>query len=292
MKRRDFIRCGATAAVGSAFLDLREAFPYHRFAGAQKKAQDIVTLGKTGIRVSRLAQGTGTHGYNKSSNQIRKLGDRGLADLLVAGAGNGLTFWDLADQYGSHPHAAMALKTVRRDQVVIMTKTPASTADQMRADLDRYRREIGTDHIDIVLLHCMLSADWAEKKKGAMEVLSEAKQKGIIRAHGVSCHNLGAMQTAAASDWVDVDLARINPAGVLMDGDRATILSVLRDMKQKGKGVIGMKILGEGRLRGRVDEALQFALAQDVLDCFTIGAESQDEMQDLLKRIPAASVRA
>jgi aryl-alcohol dehydrogenase-like predicted oxidoreductase len=292
MKRRDFIRCGATAAVGGAFLNLNEAFPHDRFAGAEKKAQDIVTLGRTGIKVSRLAQGTGTHGYNKSSNQIRKLGDRGLADLLVAGVGNGLRFWDLADGYGSHPHAGMALKTVKRDQVVIMTKTSANTEEQMRSDLDRFRREIGSDHIDIVLLHCMLSADWPEKKAGAMAVLSEAKEKGIIKAHGVSCHNLGAMKTAAASDWVEVELQRINPGGFLMDGDRDTIVSVLRDMKRKGQGIIGMKILGEGRLRDRVDEALQFALAQDMLDCFTIGAENQSEMEDLLRRIPAASVRA
>ena len=292
MKRRDFIRCGATAAVGGAFLDFKEAFPYRRFAGIEKKAQDVVTLGRTGIKVSRLAQGTGTRGYRKSSNQIRKLGDKGLADLLVAGVGNGLRFWDLADGYGSHPHAGMALKTVKRDQVVIMTKTGASTEAEMRADLDRFRSEIGTDHIDIILLHCMLSADWSQKKAGAMAVLSEAKSKGIIRAHGVSCHDLGAMKTAAASDWVDVDLARINPAGVLMDGDRSAILSVLADMKKAGKGVIGMKILGEGRLRDRVDEALQFALAQDVLDAFTIGAESQAEMEDLLRRIPAASVRS
>lgn len=292
MKRREFIRCGATAAVGGAFLHLDEAFPYRRFAGAEKKAQDIVTLGRTGIKVSRLAQGTGTHGYRKSSNQIRKLGDRGLADLLVAGVGSGLRFWDLADGYGSHPHAGMALKTVKRDQVVIMTKTGASTEAQMRADLDRFRSEIGTDHIDIVLLHCMLNADWPQAKAGAMAVLSEAKEKGIIKAHGVSCHDLGAMKSAAASDWVEVDLARLNPAGFFMDGSRDEVLGVLRAMKQKGKGVIGMKVLGEGRLRDRVDESLQFALAQDVLDCFTIGAESQDELQDLLRRIPPASVRA
>jgi len=100
------------------------------------------------------------------------------------------------------------------------------------------------------------------------------------------------MKTAAESDWVDVDLARLNPAGVIMDGSPDTIVSVLRRMKENGKGVIGMKILGEGQLRDRIDEALQYALAQDVLDCFTIGAENPREFQDLLGRIPAASVRA
>jgi len=290
MKRRDFLR-STTAAAGAA-LGLKH-FPYHLYASdVRKTAQDWVTLGKTGIKVTRLAQGTGTNGVNHSSNQIRQMGDRGLADLLVKGVDNGLHFWDLADQYGSHPHAKTALQTVKRDNVVILSKTHASTEKEMWADLDRFRKEMGTDHIDIVLLHCMLDANWAREKAGAMTVLSEAKQKGIIRAHGVSCHDLGAMKVAADSDWVDVDLARLNPAGVAMDADPATIIALLRTMKQRGKGVIGMKILGAGALRNRRDEALQFALAQDVLDCFTIGCQSPAELDDLMTRIPAASVRA
>ena len=290
MKRREFLRYGAAAA--GAFVSL-DTFPYHLYAASTpKNPHDVVTLGKTGIKVSRLAQGTGTNGVNHSSNQIRKMGDQGLADLLVQGVDNGLQFWDLADQYGSHPHAKLALKTVKRDRVVILTKTHANTEKEMWADLDRFRKEMGTDHIDIVLLHCMLDANWAREKAGAMTVLSEAKQKGIIRAHGVSCHDLGAMKVAADSDWVDVDLARLNPAGVAMDADPATIIALLRTMKQRGKGVIGMKILGAGALRNRRDEALQFALAQDVLDCFTIGCQSPAELDDLMTRIPAASVRA
>ena len=205
---------------------------------------------------------------------------------------NGLHFWDLADQYGSHPHAKLALQTVQRDKVVILTKTHASTEQEMRDDLDRFRKEMGVDHIDIVLLHCMLNANWAQERAGAMSVLSEAKQKGIIRAHGVSCHDLGAMKVAAETDWVDVDLARLNPAGVAMDADPGTIIALLRTMRQRGKGVIGMKILGAGALKNRRDEALQFAVAQDCLDCFTIGCQSPAELDDLMTRIPAASVRA
>ena len=291
MKRRDFVRYGSLAA-GAAFVDMAR-FPYPLYAGTQKKyATDVATLGRTGIKLSRLAQGTGTVGFNKSSNQIRSLGFTGVADLLRAGVDEGLTFWDLADSYGSHPHAKEALKTVKRDKVVIMTKTPASTEREMRADLDRYRQELGVDTIDILLLHCMMDADWPQKKAGAMTVLSEAKEKGIIRAHGTSCHTLEALKTAAATDWVEVDLARINPIGSHMDADPKTVLGVLKDMKAKGKGIIGMKILGQGDLRGKVDEALQYALAQDVLDCFTIGAENRAELKGLMGKIPDASVRA
>ncbi len=290
MDRRQFLR--GTSLAGGAVLVGAQVLPRPLFASAtERHAQDLVSLGRTGIQVSRLAQGTGTDGVGHASNQTRQLGLDGLAELLRAGVDQGLSFWDLADQYGSHPHAREALKTVPRDKVVILTKTHASTEKEMRADLDRFRREIGTDRIDIVLLHCMTSAEWPKRKAGAMAVLSEAKDKGIIRAHGVSCHDLGALRTAAGSDWVDIDLARLNPAGVLMDGSPEEVVPVLREMKQRGKGVIGMKILGAGTLRRRVDEALRYALASSVLDAFTIGAESRSELQDLLARIPRASVR-
>jgi aryl-alcohol dehydrogenase-like predicted oxidoreductase len=267
-------------------------FPHHLYASStRKQASDRIKLGPMGVELSRLAMGTGTNGVGGSSNQTKKLGVDGVADLFRAAFDNGITFWDSADQYGTHPHLKAALKHVKREKVAILSKTHASTAQEMKADLDRFRREIGTDYIDIVLLHCMLEKNWPDRKKGAMEVLSEAREKGIVRTHGVSCHTLDALKTAAATDWVQVDLARINPAGVAMDADPATVLGVLKQMKAKGKGIIGMKILGAGKLRGKADECLQFALAQEVVDCFTIGSESREEMLDLTKRIPAASVR-
>src|SRR5262249_43827090 len=148
MKRREFLRCGAAAAAGAC---LHPGFlTRHLYAtSTPKRAQDIVPLGRTGIRVSRVAQGPGTPRVNKGCDQIRQLGDRGLADLLVAGVDNGLSFWDLADQYGTHPHGRLALKTVARDKVVILTKTHATTRADMRADLDRFRKEMDTDYLDI-----------------------------------------------------------------------------------------------------------------------------------------------
>jgi predicted aldo/keto reductase-like oxidoreductase len=137
----------------------------------------------------------------------------------------------------------------------------------------------------------MMDQDWPDRKKGAMAVLSEAREKGIVRTHGVSCHTLDALKTAARTPWVQVDLARINPAGVAMDADPQTVLGVLREMKAAGKGIIGMKILGAGKLRNKADECLQYALALDCVDCFTIGSENRAEMEDLLKKIPAASMR-
>jgi aryl-alcohol dehydrogenase-like predicted oxidoreductase len=262
------------------------------FAGTtQKLASDRIKLGPMKVEVSRLAQGSGTDGSGGSSNQTRKLGLRGLADLFDAGYDNGVTLWDSADQYGTHPHVKEALKRVPREKVAILSKTHASTEKEMRADLDRFRRELGTDYIDILLLHCMMDGDWPERKKGAMAVISEAREKGIVRTHGTSCHTLEALKAAAANPWVQVDLARINPAKVIMDADVQTVVGVLRQMKAAGKGVIGMKILGAGALRHKADESLQFALSLDCVDCFTIGAESREEMLDLTRKIPAASVR-
>jgi aryl-alcohol dehydrogenase-like predicted oxidoreductase len=286
MNRRDFFLRGATGLAA-----LRN-FPHHLFAGVTpKNAADRVKLGPRGIEVSRLAMGTGTNGVGGSTNQTRQLGVNGLAALLKHGVDNGLNFWDSADQYGTHLHMKAALKSVPREKVVIMTKTHSITAKDMRADLDRFRREIGTDYIDIVLLHAMADGDWPEKRKGAMDVLSEAREKGIVRTHGTSCHTLPAITAAAKCPWVEVDLARINPAKVAMDADPETVLSILKDMKAAGKGVIGMKILGAGRLRSKPDECLQFALAHEQIDCFTIGAENIAELSDLMKKIPSASTR-
>ena len=252
----------------------------------------MITLGPDKIRLTRLAMGTGTKGRGGTTNQTRQLGIQGLADLLEFGVDNGLNYFDTADAYGSHPDVKEALKRVAREKVVIMTKTRSRTADQMRADLDRFRQELGTDYLDMVLLHAEMNPNWPELRAGAMEVLSEARQKGIVRTHGISCHSIGALRTAAKTDWVHVDLARINPASILMDDDPATVISVLREMKAAGKGVIGMKIFGEGQLRDRPDEMLRHVLGLDCVDCFTIGVETREELADLLKRIPANSPAA
>ena len=288
MHRREFIKSSLLAG-GVAALN---PFQHALYASETKKyATDIIELGNTGIKVSRLAMGTGTHGVNKSSNQTRKLGVKGLGELLHAAFDQGIFFWDSADQYGTHPHLKEGLKYVPREKVVILTKTHATTEEEMKADLDRFRQEIGTDYLDIVLLHFMTKDNWPEIKTGAMNVLSQAREDGIIKAHGVSCHTLGALKAAAATDWVQVDLARINPYGSQMDDEVPVVVDVLKDMKKKGKTVMGMKIFGAGALTDRLDECLQYALGQNFVDCFTIGQEDRVQMQDLIKRIPAASIR-
>jgi len=232
--------------------------------------------------------GTGTVGSGHHSHQTA-LGIDGLSRLLLNGYDQGLRFFDAADSYGSHPHVAEALKHVPRDKVTVLTKTWARDAKTAREDLDRFRRELGTDYIDICLMHCLTEANWTEQYKGVMDVFSEAKQKGTIRAHGCSCHSIEALRAAAKSPWVEVDLVRINPIGSHMDADPATVINVIKEMRAAGKGIIGMKILGQGDMRNRQDEALKFALGLGLLDAFTIGAESKSEQQDLIRRISAVA---
>jgi len=289
MKRREFI-IGATFGMGAAWIGSRGWTASARALPALPRkfsAADTVTLGKTGITTSRLAMGTGTVGSGHHSHQTA-LGVKGLSDLLLNGHDNGLRFFDAADAYGSHPHVAEALKHMPRDKVTVLTKTWARDPAEARADLDRFRKELGTDYLDVCLMHCLTEVDWTERYKGVMDVFSEAKAKGIIRAHGCSCHSIEALRAAAKSPWVEVDLVRINPIGSHMDADPDTVVSVLREMKAAGKGIVGMKILGQGDMRGRQDEALNFALSLGVLDAFTIGAESKAEQEDLIRRIASA----
>jgi aryl-alcohol dehydrogenase-like predicted oxidoreductase len=288
MRRREFLIRSATAA-GAVWLSSKSIFKAIADQALPQKfsASDTVTLGGTGIKTSRLAMGTGTVGSGHHSHQTA-LGVKGLSDLLLNGYDHGLHFFDAADSYGSHPHVAEALKHVPRDKVTVLTKSWARDADAMRADLERFRKELGTDYLDVCLMHCVTEADWTDRFRGAMDVLSEAKQKGIIRAHGCSCHTIQALRAAAKSPWVEIDLARINPVGAEMDADPATVVSVLKEMKSAGKAVVGMKILGQGALRNRQDEGIKYALSLGVLDAFTIGAESKQEQEDLIRRIAAA----
>jgi aryl-alcohol dehydrogenase-like predicted oxidoreductase len=288
MRRREFL-VRTTTAVGAAWLSSTSILNALTTQTLPTKfaASDTVTLGSTGIKTSRLAMGTGTVGSEHHSHQTA-LGVKGLSDLLLNGYDHGLRFFDAADSYGSHPHVAEALKHVERDKVTVLTKSWARDAAGMRADLDRFRRELGTDYLDVCLMHCVTEADWTDRYRGAMDVLSEAKQKGIIRAHGCSCHSIEALRAAAKSSWVEIDLARINPIGAIMDADPATVVGVLKEMKTAGKAVVGMKILGQGALRTRQDEAIKYALSLGLLDAFTIGAESKQEQEDLISRIAAA----
>lgn len=280
--RRQFIRQSIAASIAVA---LRPTL----WPAQPRRANDIIELGPQKINVSRMAVGTGTFGGGQSSSQMRMLGVDGLADLLWDAFDKGVFFWDTADSYGSHAAIKVGLRRIPREKVVIMTKTTARSAKAMKADLNRFRHELGTDYIDIVLLHARMSPKWAESDIGQMDVLSEAKEKKLVRSVGISCHSMGALKLAATNPWLDICLTRLNQFGIRMDANTDDVLPLIADMKAAGKGLIAMKVLGEGQLRKRVDDALRFAATKDAVHCFTIGCESRAEFKYNFDRIPKVS---
>jgi aryl-alcohol dehydrogenase-like predicted oxidoreductase len=234
--------------------------------------------------------GTGSIGSGQASNQTR-LGVKGFTKVVRYALDHGVCLFDVADQYGSHTYLREALKGVDRDKYVIQTKTHATDVPNCRSHIERYCMELGVDMIDIVLLHCMQTKDWPDHNQGAMEYLMKAREQGLIRAHGTSCHGMDPLRTAAQNPFVQVDLARINPEGLIMDDKKPDeVASELQEMHDAGKGVIGMKILGEGRINTpeRKDASLQFVLGLGTVDAFIIGFESPSHVDDILTRVENA----
>lgn len=291
--RRKFI--GATATAGAA-LALANPTASAWAGDDAPPPPPQVPLGRTGIRLSRVGQGTGVHGGNRQSDQTR-LGFEKLVGLFRHAYERGITFFDLADLYGTHVYFREALRQMDREKLTILTKVwwrydgpEAETRDRHRKEnalttLERFCHEISTDYLDIVLLHCMTAKTWTDDLVPYMEALAEAKHKKLVRAVGVSCHDYGALEAAAESPWVDVVLARINPRGVMMDGTPEQIVEVLRRIKQNGKAVIGMKIFGEGRLSGEREACVEFAQNLGLLDCMTIGFQEPEQIDDMLRLI-------
>jgi 1-deoxyxylulose-5-phosphate synthase len=270
-------------------------------------APPMITLGRTGVRMSRLGQGTGVHGGERQSDQTR-MGFEKLVGLMRHAYDRGIRFFDLADLYGTHVYFREALKNMERDKLAILTKVwwqydgPQDQTDRperrqmARSTIERFRHELDTDYIDIVLLHCLTVEGWDLQMGPYMEVLAEEKSKGRIKALGCSCHDFKAMQTAAVTPWVDVILARINMKGgedVMMDGTVDDVVSVLRLAKENGKAIIGMKIFGEGRLADQRDACMKFAQELGLLDAMTIGFHTPEQIDDVLRlmhKYPAKAV--
>jgi aryl-alcohol dehydrogenase-like predicted oxidoreductase len=289
LNRRDFMThatAAATVAMAAGTTSSAATAAGRDRSALPKGPADKVTLGKTGIQVSLVGMGTGSVGSGQASNQTR-LGIRGFARVVRHALDQGVCFFDVADQYGSHVYLREALKGVPRENYVIQTKTHATKLADAKSHLERYRLELGVDYIDIVLLHCMQKSGWPHDHRGSMEYLMKAKEEKIIRAHGTSCHGMDPLRTSAKDPFVEVDLARINPEGLIMDDKKPDeVASVLEEMHAAGKGIVGMKILGEGRINTpeRKDASLRYVLGLGTVDAFIIGFESTEQVDDLLKR--------
>ena len=288
--RRDFLTHSAAAvgvlAAGSNIWGVADQ-PRKLTSGA-----DRVPLGKTGIITSLLGMGTGSTGVRHSSNQV-KLGEVKFKKLVRYAFDQGITYFDTADQYGSNLYLRQALRGLPREKLFIQTKTHATTPEMARADIERFREELGVDYLDTLLMHCMMKGSWPTDRRPVMDTLAEAKAKGLIRAVGVSCHGMAPLKAAVNCDWIDVDLARINPVGGnagRMDGTPDEVAACLKAMHAKGKGIIGMKILAEGTLKTpeKQIESLRYVLGLGCLSCFVIGFESEQQIDQIMDRMAIA----
>jgi 1-deoxyxylulose-5-phosphate synthase len=248
---------------------------------------DRVQLGRSGLKVSLVGIGTGTIGYARQSRQTR-LGQEEFTRLMRHAFDNGINFFDLADSYGSNAFFSRAMKGVPRDRYVIQTKTDSTDAQSAREDVDRFLTELGTDYIDSLLLHCLTAPDWTNRYRGVMDVLTEAKRQGKVRACGVTCHHFGALEAAAASDWVEINQVRWNPRGAHMDADVETARSLFRKMRSRGQGMIGMKVVGQGDIVGgeravSPEDCFRFQIESGVVDAFVVGVEKIEHVNQMIQ---------
>ena len=285
--RREFLKTGLAAA----------ALARSGGAVSKRSASDWVALGNSGIKVTRLALGTGTF----SGRVQRDLGQDAFTRLVRHAYDRGIRFFDTGESYSGTPQMlSIALKGLPRDSYRLMTKWDVGSNQDAMARIDRYRRDLGSDYIDIVLIHYVRDPRWTETTKAAQDGLSEAKVKRTILAHGVSTHGLPALATLPGNKWVDVSLLRTNHAGVHMDtpdvsdpdiiGDVKQVVAQTRKIHAQGTGVIGMKLIGEGRFTRPEDreDSIRFVMGLGSVDAVTIGFKSAGEVDEAIERVDRA----
>lgn len=291
--RRQFMKTTA-ALAGSALIS---SYPDATWGQTRLSAVDRVTLGKTGLQLSRLGIGTGSD----NGRVLRDLGMDTAAQLIRYAYDQGITYIDTAENYRTHDIVREAIKGLPREKLFILTKMPRRPERPLEV-IDRYRRELGVEYIDCLLLHCMLRPNWDETHKPLMDAFAEAKDKQIIRAHGVSCHAHEALSLAARLDWVDVNLVRFNPQAVCCDtaegrwlapstqADLAHTLEQLKIMRQNNHGIIGMKMIGNGAFTRPEDreKSIRFAMEPGRCDAVTIGFKSPAEIDEAILRMNRA----
>ncbi len=253
---------------------------------------DTVALGEmSGLVVSRMAMGTGSVGMNNGSNQTR-LGQEAFTNLLRYGYDHGVRFIDMAEGYGSMPFVGEAIKGLPRENLTLLSKMWASADNSPRLEpvrprIEKYLNWLGSDYLDVLLIHCQMSGDWNTTRTAHMEAFSRAKEEGLVRSVGVSCHNIDALRTAASEPWVEVIMVRINPFGTSMDGPVDEVREIMRVARENGKGLIGMKIFGEGKhvTEPEREQSIRFALHEAGAHALTLGTESVEQMDDAIRRV-------
>jgi aryl-alcohol dehydrogenase-like predicted oxidoreductase len=295
INRRRFIKQSATLASAAALT------PIGLFAAEatrKRTAVDQVTLGKTGIRLSRLGIGTGSN----SGEVQRGLGREGFSRLIRYAYDQGITYIDTAESYKTHGWIRDAIKGLPREKLFIQTKMTGTPEKPMQV-IDRFRKELNTDYVDSLLCHYATTPAWDDERRRVMDALEEAKEKKIIRAKGVSCHGLPALTRATKVNWVEVHLVRFNPMGHKVDGatynwdevgNVPAVVGEIKAMRAQGRGIIGMKLIGNGDFKKPEDRerSIRFVMQSGLVDAVVIGFASTAEIDEAIERINRALAEA
>lgn len=288
--RREFLKSTAAAAMLGGLRNSLAA------PGGRRSATDWVPLGNSGVKVTRLAFGTGTHGGRVQ----RALGQDEFTRQVRHAYDRGIRFFETSESYFGMPEMlAIALKGIPRDSYRLMTKCTVRPEDDPAAKIDEYRRQLNTEYIDILLLHCVQSPEWSHEMERHRDGFSLAKQKKIIGAHGASVHGLPALRTFPGNRWLDIAMIRMNHKGTMMDGPTPgssaggnvpEVVACTQAVHKQGAGVISMKLVGEGRFTNPEDRdaALQFAMNSAGVDSVTVGYKSIGEIDEAIRRLNTA----
>ena len=299
IRRRDFL--AGTLAGAGALLAGRQPLAWAEAFPTTYDPCELVPLGNTGIKMTRVGMGTGVRGGNRQCN-LTRMGQEKATLLVRECFDQGVRWFDMADLYGTHPYISQALKEIPRKELVMVSKIWMGRGgipepERPTADIvvERFLKELNTDYLDLVLIHCQSSADWVNQQADQMKIMDDLKRKGLIRAVGVSCHSLEALKAAANEPWVDSIHTRINPYGSKMDGSPAKVVPILKTAKANGKGVVGMKILGEGTFGEDPDKknrSIDFAMNLGCVDVVTVGFDKPAQCKDFADRVRKTPKRA
>lgn len=289
MNRRQFFEI---TACGAAALALTSCSTLGR---SKRTATDQVALGKTGLRISRVGMGTGSN----SGNVQHALGKDAFRDLVHYAYDQGISYLDCAQSYRTFEWIGGAIKGLPREKIFVQSKI-SGNPEKILDQIDRHRKVFDTDYVDSMLIHCMVKNGWTDNMRRIMDAFDEAKQRKWILSKGVSCHSLPALRTATASPWTEVHLVRVNPQAKHIDGmeetwdksgdDISPVLAEIKTMHAKGRGIIGMKIIGNGDFTKAEDreKSIRFAMAQPEIHSVVIGFKSRGEIDEALQRVNQA----
>jgi aryl-alcohol dehydrogenase-like predicted oxidoreductase len=287
--RRNFLKAGLGAGIlaGTGTLPLR---------AARGTATDWVTLGKSGVKVTRLAFGTGSI----SGKTQRDLGQEQFTRLVRHAYDRGIRFFETAESYGEmHKMLGIALKGIPRDSYRLMSKVTTREGVNPQEKIDELRKLANTDYFDILLMHYQHVASWPTDTVRWQDGILEAKHKKAVVGHGASVHGLPALRQFPGNKWLEVAMIRVNHNGTKMDaedyntrgaGNVSEVVTHTRQVHSEGMGVISMKLIGEGAFTDRADRqaAMKFAFNNAGVDCVTVGYKNTAEIDEAIENLNLA----